>query len=189
MTIRPRLLFPLTVAALLSACGAATVTPTGSAAGLSTGTASASQTGAPATPSAPATVAPAAALTSEEIAGLTTALTTEYRAQATYQQVVTDLGSVQPFATLVGSETTHVAALTNLFERHGLAVPANTSTADVAHYSSKADACTAGVLLEQGIASQYQQLLATTTQADLRVVYENVLSATTDNHIPALTRC
>ena len=49
----------------------------------------------------------------------------EYRAHATYGQVIGDFGPVQPFLNIVEAEARHVSALLSLFEQYGIAAPKN----------------------------------------------------------------
>jgi len=57
---------------------------------------------------------------------LLAALDDEYKAHATYEQVIRDFGLVRPFVNIVEAEARHIAALVTLFERHGLSRPENT---------------------------------------------------------------
>ncbi|HKJ07674.1 MAG TPA: DUF2202 domain-containing protein, partial [Gammaproteobacteria bacterium] len=71
-------------------------------------------------------------LTETEIRVLHEALDDEYRAWATYDQVISDFGEVPPFSNIRGAEARHIQALCTLFARYGLAVPENTWPGKVA---------------------------------------------------------
>lgn len=128
-------------------------------------------------------------LTDTEIADLHAALDDEYRARATYAQVLADFGEVRPFANIVAAESRHVDALVRLFERYGVEVPPDPWPGRVEHYASLAEACAAGVAAEVENAGLYDRLLAGTDRADVLEVYGNLRSASQDRHLPAFRRC
>lgn len=78
-----------------------------------------------------------------EIEVLHEALDDEYRAWATYGQVLADFGAVRPFSNILDAEARHVQALKGLFVRHGLPIPANTWPGRVARHASLKQACEA----------------------------------------------
>lgn len=65
-------------------------------------------------------------LSHQEAAALNEALDDEYRAWATYDQVLRDFGAVPPIVNVLHAEARHIEALRALFARYGLAVPENT---------------------------------------------------------------
>jgi len=65
------------------------------------------------------------ALDEAEIHALEYALDDEYRSHETYAQVIRDFGEVRPLINIVEAEARHSAALLSLFERYGVAPPAN----------------------------------------------------------------
>ena len=66
---------------------------------------------------------PSGTLTDREIEDLLMALDDEYKARATYRQVLADFGEVRPFSNIVEAEQRHIDALLVLFERYGIEVP------------------------------------------------------------------
>jgi len=91
-----------------------------------------------------------------EIRALHEALEDEYRAWATYAQVLADFGDVGPFGNIRDAEARHIEALQRLFVRYGLQVPENLWLRKVAHYASVSDACAAGVAAEIANAALYE---------------------------------
>ncbi len=128
-------------------------------------------------------------LTPAEVADLLAALDDEYKARATYAQVLVDFGDVRPFSNIVEAEQRHIDALVGLFARHGLEVPPDPWPGQVARYGSVTEACVAGVEAEIENAALYDRLLAGTTRDDLRDTYRNLQRASQENHLPAFRRC
>jgi hypothetical protein len=129
------------------------------------------------------------ALSDQERADLIAALDDEYMARATYAQVIADFGVVRPFSNIVEAEGRHVEALIGLFERYGVAVPADTWPGRVPRYSSVHEACVAGVAAEVDNGELYERLLAGTVRADVVAVYRNLQEASQERHLPAFRRC
>jgi len=63
-------------------------------------------------------------LDESEIRALHEALDDEYRAWATYDQVIADFGEVRPFINIREAEARHMAALQRLFARYASLHPA-----------------------------------------------------------------
>jgi hypothetical protein len=62
-------------------------------------------------------------LTIIEIQALHDALDDEYKAWATYNQVIADFGEVRPFINIRDAEGRHIEALQRLFVRYALVIP------------------------------------------------------------------
>ena len=127
-------------------------------------------------------------LTQTEISALNEALDDEYRAWATYDQVITDFGQVRPFSNIRESEARHIEALSALFTRHGLPVPHNLWPGEVARYASLQAACEAGVAAEIENGALYERLLASTQRPDIRRVFRNLQEASQERHLSAFQR-
>ena len=84
-------------------------------------------------------------LTDREIEDLLAALDDEYKARATYRQVLADFGDVRPFSNIVEAEQRHIDALLVLFERYGIEVPEDPWPGQAPRFSSIEEACQAGV--------------------------------------------
>jgi hypothetical protein len=128
-------------------------------------------------------------LDENEIAALREALDDEYRAWATYDQVIADFGSVRPFTNILKAEARHIGALCRLFERYGLGVPANPWPGKVDRYSSLKAACEAGVAAEVANGAMYDRLLLATQRAEILAVLRNLQQASQQRHLPAFRRC
>ncbi|MBK9179468.1 MAG: DUF2202 domain-containing protein [Acidimicrobiales bacterium] len=123
------------------------------------------------------------------MADLLAALDDEYKARATYAQVLADFGDVRPFSNIVEAEQRHIDALERLFARYGLDMPPDPWPGQVARYGSLSEACAAGVEAEIDNAALYDRLLAGTTRNDLLDTYRNLQRASQENHLPAFRRC
>jgi hypothetical protein len=128
-------------------------------------------------------------LTEAEIEALREALDDEYRAWATYDQVIADFGEVPPFSHIREAEARHIDALRILFARYGVPVPENPWPGRVARYGSMQEACAAGVAAEIDNAALYDRLLAATQRPDIRVVFRNLQEASQRRHLRAFERC
>lgn len=129
------------------------------------------------------------ALTPLEIAALNEALDDEFRAWATYDQVVRDFGDVRPFINIRDAEARHIGALTALFARYGEPMPANSWLGKVPRFASMHDACAAGVTAEIENAALYERLLASTSRPDILAVFRKLQYASQERHLPAFRRC
>ena len=128
------------------------------------------------------------ALLPREIEVLLEALDDEYRAWATYDQVLSDFGDVRPFTNIRESEARHIDALLRLFEVHGLPVPDNPWIGRVDRYPSLQAACAAGVAAETANGAMYDRLIAATQRPDIRAVLRNLQEASQQRHLPAFRR-
>jgi hypothetical protein len=116
------------------------------------------------------------------------ALDDEYRAWATYDQVVADFGEVRPFINIREAEARHMQALVSLFERYGLTVPVNPWPGKVERYRSLQAACEAGVAAETANGEMYERLLAQTQREDILEVLSSLQRASQQRHLPAFQR-
>jgi hypothetical protein len=132
---------------------------------------------------------PAGDLSASEVEALNMALNDEYRAWATYDQVIADLGAVRPFTSIQQAEASHIAALVTLFDRYGLDVPANEWPGTIPSFDSLAEACQAGVQAEIDNAGLYDQLFSMVDNADLIQVFTSLQQASLTRHLPAFERC
>lgn len=117
------------------------------------------------------------------------ALDDEYKSHATYDQVIRDFGSVRPFINIVEAEARHISALLSLFDKYGIAAPANRWAGKAPRFSSVHDACVASVQGEIENVTLYDRLLKSTRRVDIISVYQALRSASQDRHLPAFQRC
>jgi rubrerythrin len=125
----------------------------------------------------------------QEVAALHEALDDEYKAWATYDQVLKDFGRIRPFCNIIESEARHIAALTRLFARYDVPLPPNPYPGKVPRYDSLKEACEAGVRGELENEQLYHRLLAATRRADIRDVFKRLRDASQLRHFPAFRRC
>jgi hypothetical protein len=128
-------------------------------------------------------------LTEPEVQALLEALDDEYKAVATYEQVIDDFGPIRPFVNIIEAERRHVEALRGLFDRYNVEMPANPWPGTTPRYESVGEACAAGVEGEIENAAMYERLIDATHRTDIIEVFENLQRASRDNHLPAVRRC
>ena len=128
-------------------------------------------------------------LDAQEAQALLDALDDEYKAHATYGQVILDFGPVRPFTNIVEAEARHIAALVTLFERYSVPVPPNPWRGKTPRYHSVDAACVAAVQAEIDNAALYDRLLASTRRPDILAVFQVLRSASQDSHLAAFQRC
>jgi hypothetical protein len=124
-----------------------------------------------------------------EVAALTKAINEEYGALNTYQAALSQLGSVAPFSRIVRSEQQHVNALSRLFTKYGLPVPANPGLVPAPAFTNLAAACQTGVDAEIADAALYDTLKPSVDNADILQVFANLQAASLNNHLPAFDAC
>lgn len=117
------------------------------------------------------------------------ALEDEYKAWATYDQVIHDLGAERPFINIREAEARHIEALRALFRRYGLEVPENTWPGRAPRFSSVHEACQAGIEAEIANAAIYDRLMRSTRRQDILAVFGNLQRASQERHLPAFRRC
>ncbi|WP_100640810.1 ferritin-like domain-containing protein [Marinobacter salexigens] len=128
-------------------------------------------------------------LTEKEVRALHEALDDEYKAWATYDQVLADFGDVRPFSNIRDAEGRHINALLRLFERYDLPVPDNPWPGKVARFASLQEACEAGVKDEVENADLYERLFEATERPEILTVLRNLQAASQERHLPAFQRC
>lgn len=128
-------------------------------------------------------------LSSEEAAALQEAILEEYGALNLYKSAIEQVGNVYPFSQIVRSEQQHVNVLVRQANKYGVNVPANPGLATQPIFTTLAQACQAGVNAEIADAALYDILMPVTTHTDLLQVYNNLQSASLNNHLPAFQTC
>jgi hypothetical protein len=128
-------------------------------------------------------------LNDAEAQALRDALDDEYRAWATYDQVIRDFGAERPFINIREAEARHIEALRTLFQRYGLEMPENTWPGRVPRFESTREACEAGIEAEVANAALYDRLMRSTSRQDILAVFGNLQRASQERHLPAFRRC
>lgn len=128
-------------------------------------------------------------LTDNEIRSLQEALDDEYRAWATYDQVIRDFGAVRPFSNIREAEARHIKALLTLFAHYGLPSPENHWLGKIEHFASLKEACEAGIAAEIANGAMYDRLIAENQRPDILRVLRNLQEASQQRHLPAFKLC
>tara|TARA_R110002096_G_scaffold3025_5_gene15479 strand:+ start:3339 stop:3767 length:429 start_codon:yes stop_codon:yes gene_type:complete len=128
-------------------------------------------------------------LSKTEINALDEALDDEYKAWATYDQVIEDFGPVRPFINIRESESRHIDALHQLYSDYGLAPPDNDWIGKAPHFESVKSACAAGVQGEIDNLELYKRIKQSTDREDILRVFDNLSEASQQRHLPAFERC
>lgn len=134
---------------------------------------------------------PAGELPQEVQEALDSALDDEYKALSTYEAVISEYGSVRPFAMIKGAEEQHIASLKAIYDKYGLTAPANNWTGKVNIPSSLPEACQIGVEAEIDNAALYrEQLLPVVIDyEDISLVFTSLMNASQQKHLPAFEKC
>jgi hypothetical protein len=109
----------------------------------------------------------------------------EYAAAASYEAVLDEYGSVEPYATIYQAELRHISALVRQLERLGEPVPTNPYTGKI---KAPKDLVTAAKAWAEGEilnVELYDDLLGKTDNANLIKVLENLRRASLETHLPA----
>jgi len=118
------------------------------------------------------------------------ALDDEYRARATYRQVIEAWGEIRPFVNIIDAEERHIQALLPLFELYGFPVPDDLWPGRVTLPASVKAACQTGVEAEIENAELYNRLLEMTQDyPNVQAVFRQLQRASQENHLPAFQRC
>jgi len=128
-------------------------------------------------------------LNEKEVRALHEALDDEYKAWATYGQVIADFGAVAPFVNIRDAEARHIETLQALFALYGLSVPANPWPGNTPRYASLQEACLAAVAAEIANDEMYKRLLAAMERPEIQLVFRNLRDASQQRHLPAFQRC
>lgn len=136
-----------------------------------------------------AILSPSLMASADQDKALRMALDDEYKAEATYSQVMNDFGQVRPFSNIRRAEQRHIEALLPLFTKYGLEVPDNPYIGKVGFYDSVREACEAGVEAEIENVALYDQIDAMVEDSDVAFVFSRLRQASQDKHLPAFERC
>ena len=118
------------------------------------------------------------------------AIEDEYKARATYRNVLKHFGEVRPFSNIAEAEGRHVSALLLLFARYGIEVPKDSWDSRVETPRSITDACRVGVEAEIENVKMYDRLLKfAEAYPDIKETFLELQSASRERHLPAFERC
>jgi len=128
-------------------------------------------------------------LSTSEINALHEALDDEYKAWATYDQVIQDFGPIRPFINIREAESRHIDALHRVYSDYGLMPPDNTWVGKVSRYDSVESACASAVQAEIENADLYERIMPSTERPQILSVFRNLHDASQQRHLPAFRRC
>lgn len=131
---------------------------------------------------------PISTLTDAEKTALNSAIEAEYKARATYNQILDTFGEVMPFAHIVNAEERHVEALAYLHTRYGVAIPEDTWPEKIPAYATVKEAAEAAVKAELDNGALYDTLLENVTNVELINVFKALQFATMEHHLHAFQR-
>ena len=134
---------------------------------------------------------PAGDLSMEAKEALGEAIDDEYKALSTYEAVMGKFGSGRPFSMISGAERQHIASLEALYDKYGLDVPENNWPGKIEAPATLREACQTGVEAEIANADLYEKKLlpAVSEYEDIAAVFENLMNASRQKHLPAFERC
>lgn len=134
---------------------------------------------------------PAGELSASVKDALNQAINDEYKAYSTYDAVIKKLGDVRPFSMIIRAEEQHISVLKSIYDKYGLSVPENTMAKKVTAPATLQQACQTGVDAEIANAALYRDKLlpAVTDYEDITQVFENLMNASQQKHLPAFERC
>ena len=124
-----------------------------------------------------------------EINALHEALDDEFKAWATYDQVIEDFGPIRPFINIRDAEARHIDALLDIFREYKLEPPENTWIGKTPRYDSVSSACAAAVQAEIDNAELYERIIQSTERPGILTVFQDLHDASQQRHLPAFQRC
>lgn len=134
---------------------------------------------------------PAGELSQSAKDSLDEAIGDEYKALATYEAVISKLGTVRPFSMIKGAEEQHIASLKAIYDKYGIVPPVNTLSGTLTAPETLKEACQVGVEAEIANASLYRDKLLPAVKGyeDIVGVFTNLMNASQEKHLNAFERC
>lgn len=134
---------------------------------------------------------PVGELSSKVKTALNEAIEDEYKALSVYEVVISKFGVIRPFSMIKGAEEQHIASLRAIYDKYGLEIPANNWLGKISAPATLQEACQIGVDAEIANATLYRDELlpAVTEYKDITLVFENLMNASQQKHLPAFERC
>jgi hypothetical protein len=129
-----------------------------------------------------------APLSADEAQALQMAIDDEYKARATYRNVIKAFGEIRPFSNIINAEERHIEALESLFEYYDQPIPQDRWDDKVPMFNSRPEACQAGIKGEEENIRLYEDLLVKTDAKAIRNVFLNLQNASS-KHLRAFKRC
>jgi hypothetical protein len=122
---------------------------------------------------------------------LNSAIDDEYHALSFYEAVIAKFGTIRPFIMIKGAEEQHIASLKSIYDKYGLVPPKNTWSGKISAPTTLQEACQAGVDAEIANADLYKDKLlpSVSSYTDITLVFENLMNASLQKHLPAFEKC
>ena len=115
------------------------------------------------------------------------AIQDEYAAQAEYQAIQDEFGTVRIYSNIMKAEAKHIEALLPLLETYEITVPADTASEHVVIPADLATSYDIGVEAEVKNIAMYEAFLKEDLPEDVRFVFENLKNAS-ESHLAAFQR-
>lgn len=112
----------------------------------------------------------------------------EMKAEATYEQVMTQFGVQRPFSNIVNAEIRHSQSVLGLYDQYEMTAP-EFDGIGVLEFASVQEACSIAVVAEEENIALYDELIAQIEEQDVVNVFEGLRSASLDKHLPAFQKC
>ncbi len=134
---------------------------------------------------------PAGQLPTEVSNAVKSALDDEYKAYSVYDAVIAKIGSVRPFSMIIRAEESHIASLKSILDKYGETIPANPYAGKVTVKDTLKENCQIGVDAEIANVALYkdQLLPKVATYSDITSVFNNLMNASNDKHLPSFGKC
>lgn len=114
----------------------------------------------------------------------------EFKAYETYTKIIEKFGLVQPFVNIKEAEAVHYGALIQLMQKYNIEVPINNWTTKIIEIpNTLIECCEMGVAGEINNIAMYNNLLAYTSEPDIKDVLFKLQAASFNNHLPAFRNC
>ncbi|MBM5812882.1 MAG: DUF2202 domain-containing protein [Gammaproteobacteria bacterium] len=114
----------------------------------------------------------------------------EHVARSIYARVLTEHGTVMPFANIVHAEQRHADHVSALLTARGEPTPVPRATPERApSFASVREACVAAITAEEENIAMYDRFLARELPDDVKAVFEQNRWASVERHLPAFQRC
>ena len=113
---------------------------------------------------------------------LTYAAQDEYIAYAEYTEIMAVYGAQNPYINISEAETTHIAALTSIFETYDLTLPVDNALSYLVIPTSLLEAAQTGVQAEISNIAMYELFLTYELPDDIRAVFDSLKTAS-ESHL------
>lgn len=113
----------------------------------------------------------------------------EFHAYETYSAIIAQYGSIEPFVSVKEAEARHYSALMPLLEKYNVAVPINDWALKIEVPATYIECCELGVAGELSNIRMYDDLIANTTQTDIKDVLFKLQAASFNRHLPIFRNC